>query len=409
MSDLNNRIEKIRAKFNAAFRPSPKKNPPNRREISIKIRNGGGFGWNDMSNRYLPISLRDDPRFHGTFYDDPETRDEDEYTNKLNDSIRFDDIANDLLGSISPSEFQKLGDAIAEIKEFHALAWYDSFHFSYPNQPDSWGITLHADRILGRVDRLKKDGLNLSHALIATMDSILDHEYFHHSADMFALKEEETQIECLDAGWIVQSQLTPTYLNYRDKVVSPNRHTEDNIEEALATASEVRDMDPVYRKVWDHTIAQSLPTAYENYDQYLGEAKFRLGRTFLASRISDGDTNVRPSSYRWNYRVRQSGGQVPKFIIGSPKSVNIIDSLLSTWYPEIARFSRCLESYNLRRWKKPGRNKHPWRIVSNDSKNSNNIPLKIKDGRVSGYIYEEIEEKFGVSRTDFKNCIRSGF
>jgi len=238
-----------------------------------------------------------------------------------------------------------------ELKEYgtEALAWYKPFHF----YDTKWGIYIRWRGVLYLAYSLYKAGYPGSDAEILTASLIKNafrilhsHAYFHFLVE-WAASFMESLFE------------RPFYSSYMASISPREGRLESNIEEPLANAYALRQVDPGVRDALSE-LYRTQPPPYREFGSYIGEEGFVLGkrrlgvhlhalsRKDLSLEVHDANLDEAP---QWegifNAEPRQiCVWEVPAYWVAEPKPTTtfpqVVQLLLSSYSDRMEALKRKL-------------------------------------------------------------------
>jgi len=308
----------------------------------------------------------------------------------ISDSVEISNIIDELeptddtssaIRSVEDVLGQEINSIESELNNFgwEAIAWYRPFHFGLQN----WGVYIREDRFLAYVIKCVRqtsqswtvqDFCEIYNGL---WQSILWHEYFHFHVEIFGLKLED---RCNH----------PAYLPYSAAIYTKTWGTSNCVEEALATANEIRKTPPSFKS---YVINQSdgCPPGYADYHLYM-PPNFIAGKDKLCGQISETDLRGEARPYRFPSDTGAASTDfVPIHLISLPK---LKPGPGNFFYLETIGNKSLIKFVERNGGQIRRGGKHP--LVINIQGRS--IPLKTnwRDNRVPGFVIKEVADLFGM-------------
>jgi hypothetical protein len=238
------------------------------------------------------------------------------------------DVENRILGKEEtrwrPSFPEELGRTISEVVGrrpsqprrtaegtesggWDVCAWYQPMHY-FGNR---WGIYIRQDCIVQRmkdIARFLPPGTRVDQPLLrelcrAGFASFFLHEQFHHMVESLGIRMH-----------VVQRRTA--YTKYFSLVYAVYRKTDDNLEDALATANSYHRLASPPYSVWigrpvldaswefyDWSVPGD-PPGYRQATKYFGYSSFEAGEDVLQARIDDASLKPSRSPSDWRFATR---------------------------------------------------------------------------------------------------------
>jgi len=349
---------------------------------------------------------------------------------KADDTEKYDDLELERIwNNVDPwereiSEELNHPDIVLYQKpqDHHAIAWYQSFH--YADKFGRWGITFHADRFLSEVRFAMESNLhNLSWGEVfsACYKETYYHELFHFISDIYAFRIEQNIARSTPGA--LNSSEHGIYRRYTSKVKSKLKGSDNDVEEALATAYSRRRLAKEKLPFDSETcLPKPLAYGYRRYEEFMENTGFSRGIDELGSMISTASLQglIVPTKFETNPNKSQIKSLGEIRCVGSPLAKSIFAGLFGQAFVDRRKFERCLKKLNLvidqpRRGSSP----HPKRVLYSGPTSSASAhptrPVTVKEfgDRVNMGLARQIQESFGhldpgITAANIKSCLRAG-
>ena len=283
------------------------------------------------------------------------------------------------------------------VKGFEAIAWYHPFH----NLPfyNRWGVYVRADMLLelasrywGRVPA-SSDPAEFLDVVQTIWKSILTHEYFHFQTEVFALMTEQYNV----ASGI------PVFFNYQEKVYKPNWGTADCLEEALATAKEIKSIPDSGVKKFMANLALHSPGGYRHYNTCM-PPRFTEYQDLLYSQVAEGSLSARSRPHRSpRDRGLFSTANVPVYLVVPMKDGKTDDALVvfEKQQPQVKTHQLLKYAERIGGYVQESGGHHPV-VLRADGRNNIAVPKSRRNEPVNQYLIDEIAEGLGKSKQEVR-------
>jgi len=284
------------------------------------------------------------------------------------------------------------------VKGFEAIAWYVPFH----NLPfyDRWGVYVRADMLLELASNFWDSALSTSSDPAEFLDvvqtiwkSILTHEYFHFQTEVFALMTEQYNI----------ASGTPVFFNYQEKVYQPNWGTADCLEEALATAKEIKSIPDTSVKKFMANLALHSPGGYRHYNTCM-PPRFTKYQDLLYSQVAEGSLGARSRPHRApKDRGLFSTANVPVYLVVPMKDGKTDDALVvfEKQQPQVKTHQLLKYAERIGGYVQESGGRHPV-VLRADGRNNIAVPKYRRNEPVNQYLIDEIAEGLGKSKQEVR-------